>query len=201
MSKRIVLWVLLFGIICLMSPVYPSATVQERESLKEETNVDSSRTVRIYCIDTKDAGNVLEDTWIPAEYQKYCWKIGQQYNLNPYLLIAMIEAESSGNAAAINGDGDSGLMQINRKWHEERIEKLGVKELTDPYSNILVAADYFSELLEENDHNMPLALMKYNMDHEQAEILMDQGICSKYAEKVIARMWELQLLHRKEDVE
>ena len=47
-----------------------------------------------------------EDTWIAKEYQKYCETIGQQYNICPELLMAMIEQESSGEAKVINEAGD-----------------------------------------------------------------------------------------------
>ena len=200
MKRQIAVWILFFGILCLMVPVVPLPAT-EWEDNEEKSSDDSFRTVRIYYIDTEDAENILSDTWISPEYQMYCYKIGRQYNLSPYLLMAMIERESSGNAQAVNSTGDSGLMQVNLKWHEDRMERLGVSDLTDPYSNILVAADYLSELLQENNYNMPLVLMKYNMDHEQAETLMEQGMYSEYAQKVMERMWELELLHRKGEVE
>lgn len=202
MKKQIAVLVLFFGILCLMVPaVRLPAAEWEDNAVQEKSSADSFQTVRIYYIDTEDAENILADTWISPEYQMYCFEIGQKYNLSPYLLMAMIEKESSGNAQAANSTGDSGLMQVNPKWHEDRMERLGVSDLTDPYSNILVAADYLSELLQENNYNIPLGLMKYNMDHEQAETLMEQGIYSEYAKKVVERMWELKLLHQKEDAE
>lgn len=62
-----------------------------------------------------------EDTWIAKEYQKYCETIGQQYNICPELLMAMIEQESSGEAKVINEAGDTGLLQVNAKWHRDSI--------------------------------------------------------------------------------
>ena len=45
------------------------------------------------------------------------------------------------------------------------MERLGVSDLTDPYSNILVAADYLEELFQKSDGDIYLVLMKYNMKH------------------------------------
>ncbi len=56
--------------------------------------------------------------------------------------MAMIEQESSGDPKVANGAGDTGLLQVNAKWHRDRMEKLGATDLTDAYSNILVATDY-----------------------------------------------------------
>lgn len=137
------------------------------------------------------------DTWIPEAYQGYCREIGGMYNICPELLMAMVEKESGGDAAVSNGTGDAGLLQVNPKWHHERMEKLGVTDLYDPYSNILVAADYLAELFEQEE-DLYLVLMKYNMDHGAAEKLHGQGIYSRYAIEVSERAWELERLHEKE---
>lgn len=139
-----------------------------------------------------------EDTWIPEEYQGYCEEIGQRYNICPELLMAMIEQESSGDPKAANGTGDTGLIQVNPKWHRDRMEKLGVTDLTDAYSNILVATDYLAELFELEDGDLYLLLMKYNMKHDRAEELFNSGIYSEYATTVSERAWKLEVLHEQE---
>lgn len=137
------------------------------------------------------------DTWIAEEYQGYCRTIGTEYGICPELLMAMIERESSGNADAFNSAGDSGLLQVNQTWHYERMKELGVTDLYDPYSNILVAADYLKELFEQ-DEDLYIVLMKYNMNHSTAEMLHKQGNYSDYAIEVAERACELERLHEKE---
>lgn len=109
--------------------------------------------------------------------------------------MAMIEQESAGRADAVNETGDTGLLQVNPKWHRERMERLGVSDLTDPHSNILVAADYLAELFSENDGDIYLVLMKYNMKHDAAERLFYTGKFSEYSVLVEHRARELQELH------
>lgn len=138
-----------------------------------------------------------EDTYIPEEYQRYCIEIGKIYDICPELLMAMIEQESSGREGAVNNAGDTGLLQVNPKWHYNRMEELGVTDLYDPYSNILVAADYLAELFKE-DEEIYLVLMKYNMPHSNAEELFGQGIFSEYALQVAERSQELERLHSRE---
>jgi soluble lytic murein transglycosylase-like protein len=55
------------------------------------------------------------------EGKQNCWNsAGEKYNLNPYLLYAIAEKESSLNPLAVNArddtDEDVGLMQINTFW-------------------------------------------------------------------------------------
>lgn len=138
-----------------------------------------------------------EDTYIPEEYQRYCIEIGKIYHICPELLMAMIEQESSGHKEAVNDAGDTGLLQVNPRWHSGRMEKLGVADLYDPYSNILVAADYLAELFKE-DEEVYLVLMKYNMPHSNAEELFGRGIFSEYALQVAERSQELERLHSRE---
>lgn len=117
------------------------------------------------------------------------------YNICPELLMAMIEQESSGDPKVANGAGDTGLLQVNAKWHRDRMEKLGVTDLTDAYSNILVATDYLAQLFEEEGDDLYLVLMKYNMKHDRAEELYNSGIYSEYATTISQRAWELEVLH------
>lgn len=129
-------------------------------------------------------------TYIPEEYQRYCAEIGEQYHICPELLVAMIEAESSGKADAANGKC-TGLLQVNPAWHKTRMQRLGVSDLTDAYGNILVAADYLAELFAENE-DLYLVLMKYNMPHYTAENYYNQGIYSEYAVNIAERAAELE---------
>lgn len=138
-----------------------------------------------------------EYTALPEEYYKYCREIGRKYNICPELLMAMIERESNGDAAASNNAGDTGLLQVNPRWHRGRMERLGVTDLYDPYANILVAADYLAELFQK-DSDLYLVLMEYNMGPDKAVSLYSRGIYSEYAVRVSERAYELERLHEKE---
>ena len=90
----------------------------------------------------------VQDTWISDEYLHYINEICEEYCICPELVMAIIERESSGQADAVNGDC-KGLMQINEPYHTDRMKRLGVTNLFDPYGNILVGVDYLSELAAE----------------------------------------------------
>lgn len=193
--KRIVS--ILMALIVAVQPVTTSGEPEQdvEPDRMEETTVEVQGQVEISSVNGINIFKLPEETDIPEEYQNYCIEIGKQYHICPELLMAMIEQESSGRADIVNSAGDTGLLQVNPAWHRERMERLGVSDLTDPHSNILVAADYLAELFSENDGDIYLVLMKYNMRHETAEDMFYAGKFSDYSVMVEHRAWELQQLH------
>ena len=136
------------------------------------------------------------DTYISAEYVAYIEEIAEKYNICPEFIMAMIEKESSGNPNAVNKAGTChGLMQINPKWHWDRMERLGVTDLYDPYSNILVGTDYVRELFDR--YECPaMVLMKYNGTKNATE-RWENGNYTNYALGIMERSEQLERLHGK----
>lgn len=135
------------------------------------------------------------------EYEAYrstipgmCEEIGDMYSISPELLEAIIEAESRGIATADNGTC-KGLMQIAVKWHGDRMVKLGVTDIYDEYSNILVGADYLSELREIGDGDIIYALLRYSLKTDTANRLYAEGKTTPYVRDVLARAAELEEEH------
>ena len=120
--------------------------------------------------------------------------ICQDKHICPEMVESIIEAESSWNPKAQNGDC-IGLMQVSESWHKDRMARLGVTDLTDPYDNILAGVDYLSELFEQYE-DVGAVLMKWNGDSKLSEYL-ETGELSEYAEKVLERSAELERLHGK----
>ena len=127
-----------------------------------------------------------EDLWTIVE------DVSNKYdNISAELLFALCETESSKHTRAVNKYGDCyGLTQINTYWHRDRMEKLGVTDIYEPYSNVLVCADYLSELIEDTG-NIKYALMAYNMGGEEAKPVYSGGYISEYATTIYNRMDEL----------
>lgn len=85
-----------------------------------------------------------------------CEEAGITYEL----ALAVIRQETEfRNVIGDNGDS-IGYMQIQPRWHEERMERLGVTDLTDPYSNFRVGCDFLAELLSK--YTLEEALTAYN---------------------------------------
>lgn len=135
------------------------------------------------------------DTYLSEEIQGYCVEIGKQYGICPELLMSIIETESTGNPKAKNG-GCKGLMQISERWHRDRMDRLGVSDIFDPYGNILVGADYLMELAGEHC-DIGVVLMKYNGDSKADDFAEGRVPLSKYAEKILTRSAQLERIHGK----
>jgi hypothetical protein len=115
----------------------------------------------------------------------YVKEICSKYNIDPYLIMSVIESESTYNPKCTTGNC-LGLMQVSKTWHSDRARKLGVKDFYDPYGNILLGVDYISELLKTYK-DPRLVLMLYNMDHKTAITMYRNGQVSTYARTVLAR--------------
>lgn len=132
------------------------------------------------------------DTYLSEEIQSVCIKYGAEYYIGAELLMALCERESSGRQYAKSSTGTClGLMQINPKWHKDRMNKLGIAEadIYDIDANIHLAADYLAELLAEYDV-FSWALDKYN-GNSKADSNLKNGITSKYAGWVLERAEEI----------
>ncbi|RZT02930.1 transglycosylase SLT domain-containing protein [Cuneatibacter caecimuris] len=88
------------------------------------------------------------DIPLPEDLQDYLIATAHSYGLDPALVIAVIWRESCYQADAVGDAGQAiGLMQIQPRWHQERMRRLGVTDLADPRSNILVGCDILAEVI------------------------------------------------------
>lgn len=136
------------------------------------------------------AEDEVKDTWISETARNACVAYGEQYDILPELLMAIIERESSGDPEAENG-GCYGLMQISTRWHKDRMRRLEVTDIFDEDGNILVGTDYLAELSEKYD-DIGVALMVYHGESNARNKKL-----SKYARGVLNRSSELEELHSK----
>lgn len=122
----------------------------------------------------------------PEVYQKYTFEICEKYGVPYEIVFSIIQRESRFDRYAIGDDGESfGYMQVMQKWHEDRMIRLDVEDLSNPEGNILVGVDYLSELLGKYPE-MNRALMAYNCGPTTANELWNQGIYhTKYTKEVM----------------
>lgn len=133
---------------------------------------------------------VREDIPLDAETQRLLYKACTETGVQYELALAVIRQETS--FRNINGDnGNSiGYMQVQPRWHGDRMERLGVTDLSDPYSNFLVGCDYLAEVIGK-DKGLEWALMSYNGGQSYANKLAKAGKVSKYATNVLDYMNKL----------
>lgn len=117
---------------------------------------------------------------IPLSYEEQILLMKScEENDIPYALaLGLIEKET--NFRNITGDDGAsmGYMQIQEKWHWDRMERLGVTDLLDPKGNFQVGCDFLSELYARYK-DWGTAVTVYNMGH-------DPGYITAYANDVLS---------------
>lgn len=84
--------------------------------------------------------------YLPEYMQQFTYIICQQNDVDYVLVLAIMEVESGYKWDTYSKEGSQGYMQVNVKWHEDRMERLNVDNVENPYFNIMVAVDYLAEL-------------------------------------------------------
>lgn len=181
---NIVLFALL-GIGLIVYGLYPLL-----KSTAEEPVVEEAPVVQI--IDEIEAAPmeydpVRDDIPMDAEHQRLLYKACGETGIRYELALAVIWQETDFRNVEGDGGESHGYMQVQKKHHEERMERLGVTDLNDPYSNFLVGCDYLVEL-EANGNGIEWMLMAYNGGPSYANDMAKAGTVSQYAKNVLNYM-------------
>lgn len=125
------------------------------------------------------------DVPLDEELQDYIFELCEEHNIDPALVIAMIEKESNFTASAIGDGGNSlGLMQIQPRWNQDRMDILDCQDLLDPFQNVAVGIDLLAELFDK-DNSVEWVLMAYNGGQSYANRKISNGEISNYAQTVL----------------
>lgn len=147
-------------------------------------------TIKLYAYDNQyEALNYYQVSDIPQSVIDDCEAVGKIYGICPELLEAMAWNESGFRANVSNGRC-IGILQVDKYLHSDRMTKLGVTDLYDQYSCILVAGDILSELFEKYDGEVLYAINNYAGYNN---IYQD----TKYSRKVLSISEELERYHGK----
>ena len=124
----------------------------------------------------------------------FAMEIGAIYDLEPSLILAVAKKESRFNPD-VQGGGAVGLMQIIPSIHKERIARLRVQDIYDPYENMMVGADILSCLCKRYD-DIGYVLMCYNMGEGGAASKFRNSGYSDYAKITLKYKEEIERSER-----
>ena len=171
----------------------------EEEFTKAEPRKLTDTKPPIVAVETEEANDLYFDVPLDQSIQDYILTMCSEcdsYDLDPAIVTAIIWKESEFNADAIGDNGNSlGLMQVQPRWHSDRMEKLSAPDLLNPYQNIRVGIDYLVELYSIND-DIEWVLMAYNGGPTYANNLYNEGAISKYAIDILDKADELREVSR-----
>lgn len=180
------LWIHISILLLILADLYLGIVFVN--ALKDSiTNQPKEQLIKIYHVEeTQEVSQEIipvlsEEDIINTYIEDVC----EMYTVDPALIKSIVWHESRYKPNATNGQC-IGLMQISKKWHAARAEKLGVTDLYDPYGNILVGVDYINFLSQQNE-DPALVLMLYNMSHDTAKQIYANGNISNYAKSVLER--------------
>ena len=154
---NIVLFALL-GIGLIVYGLYPLLKSNAEEPVAEEAPI-------VQIIDEIEAAPmeydpVRDDVPMDAEHQRLLYQACGETGIRYELALAVIWQETDFRNVVGDSGESYGYMQVQPKWHSGRMERLGVTDLSDPYSNFLVGLDFLAELIERYD--LSDALTAYN---------------------------------------
>lgn len=196
LRDEILLWILIVWLMCTCIIVMDIYTRMEAQASVKEPIKDTVQEIVKPVVQETEQKPTVEitakeiktyyDVPLYETLQDHIFKLCAEHNIDPAIVIAMIHKESRYNPDAIGDGGNSlGLMQIQPKWHKERMKKLGVRSLLDPYNNVTVGIDILAELFSTGK-STEWVLMAYNGGRSYANEKEALGIVTDYANTVIA---------------
>lgn len=106
---------------------------------------------------------VAEPLYGEELYRFYIAQVHEQYypDVDPYIALAVLEMESNYQSNVKSSAGAVGLMQVLPCYHAHRVEKYGLNDLWDPYTNIICGMDFLNDLIHQYG-TWNRALLGYN---------------------------------------
>ena len=122
----------------VQSVITLSEIVHEGEDPLEDEKIEAALVEQGYFLEEVPLGFTEQDFLHTA-----CQEAGIPYAL----ALAVIEQETDFRNVMGDDGASCGYMQVQEKWHRERMERLGVTDLMDPFGNFRVGCDFLAELM------------------------------------------------------
>lgn len=116
----------------------------------------------------------------PLEYQDDIESASSAYDVDPYLVAAVIETESNWDARAESSQGARGLMQLMPETAEDMVNlglvdgsRYAADDLFDPETNIVFGCAYLRYLIDYFNGATDYAIAAYNAGMSNVESWSD----------------------------
>ncbi len=127
---------------------------------------------------------ILPKMWqvmYPLRYSEQIFTNADIYNVDPFLIAAVIREESKFNPNAISSKGAMGLMQLmpsTAYWATSQmgIDNIKEEDLLNPDINIKIGTWYIANLSREFKDDLPLIIASYNGGRGRVREWIDRGV-------------------------
>lgn len=126
---------------------------------------------------------MVEDTYLlkghPLDYQLQADLYGacKEFQVEYELALAVIEQETGFRNLMGDGGESAGYMQVQEKWHRERMTLLGVDDLTEPEGNFRVGCHFLRECID-----------KYGLERGLGYYNGGKAVVTGYSRSVLEKM-------------
>ena len=125
-------------------PTASSMTVSDQAEATEPTEQTEPETP------ATTEGRALYDIPLPADLQLFVIELCAERHIDHRIVFAIMAKESNFVPDALGDNGNShGLMQIQPRWHQGLMTRLGCHDLLDPKQNVTVGVELLSVLFEK----------------------------------------------------
>jgi soluble lytic murein transglycosylase-like protein len=145
-----------------LSFLYEEAKQYKSAIAKAEKPMDDS-----YSIDRLYSDELALKSAYPIYYKKKIFGLAKRYDIDPYLLLALIREESRFKRTATSRSGAIGLMQLMPKTARGIAKLNGIKikskkQIYEVDKNLLIGSLYVKRMLNRWDGDLILTLASYN---------------------------------------
>ena len=129
------------------------------------------------------------EMFYPVNYENIIQREAAKYQIDPFLIMALIRQESAFNPKAVSPANAHGLMQLlpstaRRLAPGMKLPRPSTARLHEPEVNIQLGMRYFSDLLKQFDGQTEKVLASYNAGEHRVESWMSEGSYADSAEFV-----------------
>lgn len=157
--------------------IYPASSAKTYAMDSYEATKPSDREIEKHILTENISSKWRVDSGFASRVVNSVYNEAVVHDLDPKLVLSVIAVESSFKKDSISRVGAEGLMQVWRKWHQEKFEGIGRK--TSVEEDIGIGVKVLSEYMARENHNTTAALQRYNgtkkdSSHKYSKKVLDQ---------------------------
>ena len=120
---------------------------------------------------------LMEDHHLSYDLQAKLYSACQEFGVDYELALAVIEQETGFRNLMGDSGESAGYMQVQEKWHRERMALLGVDDLSEPEGNFRVGCHFLRECID-----------KYGLERGLGYYNSGKAVVTNYSRSVLEKM-------------